>query len=370
MRAFHATRFVHPRVELRKLFAVVSLLLLTAGFTPADDPRFRIEKIADGVYVALQPAALRFEDSNSTIILLDDGALVVDTQTSPVTAAAIISEIHKLTDKPVRYVVNTHWHGDHVQGNSAYRDAFPDVLFIAHRNTREDMPRAQADLKEELENLPKQIDAVEKQLASGLARSGQPLTDAQKAQLSAAIDRYKGYLKERREVKDLVLPTLTFEDTLTLHRGDREIRLLPFPGHTRGDVVVYLPKEKVLVTGDLLDDLPYTGHGSPASLVKTLHALDQLEWDTLIPGHGSVRHGQAARDHLHLIAGVFESMVSQVADAVHAGLSVEDTVKKVDLERFREQVTQNDPVASRYWGFFMGEGVKRAYQEATGTVKD
>jgi glyoxylase-like metal-dependent hydrolase (beta-lactamase superfamily II) len=370
MRLIHHARFAHLRIASRNVLAVGLLLIITASFTHADDPRLRIEKIADGVYAALQPAALRFEDSNSTIILLDDGALVVDTQTSPVTSAAIISEIRKLTDKPVRYVVNTHWHGDHVQGNSAYRDAFPDVLFIAHRNTRKDMPRAQADLKEELENLPKQIDAAEKQLAGGLTRSGQPLTDAQKASLSAAIQRYKGYLKDRREVKEFVLPTLTFEDTLTLHRGDREIRLLHFPGHTRGDVVVFLPREKVLVTGDLLDDLPYTGHGSPAALVKTLHALDQLEWDTLVPGHGSVRKGQGARDHLHLIASVFESIVSQVADAVRASLSVEDTLKKVDLDRFREPVTQNDPVAQRYWGFFMSEGVKRAYQEATGTVKD
>jgi cyclase len=352
-----------------RVFFVVCLVFVPLG--RAAEPRIRIEKIAEGVYVALQPAALRFEDSSSTIILLDAGVLVVDTQNSPVTSAAIIAEIRKLTDKPVRYVVNTHWHGDHVQGNSAYRDEFPNVIFIAHRTAREDIDkRARADLQEQLDNLPGQIQRGEQQLASGLARSGQPLTDDQKKQLTAAIERYKGYLVERREVKEFVLPTLTFEDTLTLHRDGREIRLMHFAGHTRGDVVVYLPNEKVLVTGDLLDDLPYTGHGSPAGLVKTLHALDGLEWDTLIPGHGAVYRGQAGRDHLHLLASLFESLVSQVETSARAGLSVDDTLKKVDLGNFREQVIGKDEVATRYWNFFMAEAAKRAYAEATGQVKD
>jgi hypothetical protein len=146
-------------------------------------------------------------------------------------------------------------------------------------------------------------------------------------------------------VKEFVLPTLTFEDTLTLHRDGREIRLMHFAGHTRGDVMVYLPRGKVLVMGDLLDDLPYTGHGA-------------------------VCRGQAGRDHLHLLASVFESLVSQVETSARAGLSLDDTLKKVDLGNFRERVIGGDEVATRYWNFFMSEAAKRTYAEATGQVKD
>ncbi len=332
-------------------------------------PKIEIKKVADGVYAALQPAAQRFEDSNSTIILLDDGVVVVDTQESPATSRAIIAEIRKVTDKPVRYVVNTHWHGDHVQGNQAYREAFgPGVEFIAHRTTREDIEkRAISELKEQIGNLPQQIEQSEKQLAAGVGRDGKPLTDDQKQQLRGRIERYKLYLAWRRDVTEWVLPTAVFDDTLTLHRGGRTIQLMHFAGHTRGDVVVYLPGDKVLITGDLLDDLPYAGDGSPAALIKTLHSLEHLDFVTMIPGHGAVRQG---KEHLGLIVSLFESLVAQVESAARAGLSLEDTLKKVDIDSFRDRVTGGDEVARRYWNFFMGEAVKRAYQEATTAQKN
>jgi glyoxylase-like metal-dependent hydrolase (beta-lactamase superfamily II) len=352
----------------RKLISCVLILLsLLAGHAAAAQEKVEIRKVADGVYVALPPTALRFDDATSTIILLDEGVLVVDTQVTPVNSAAIIAEIRKLTTKPVRYVVNTHWHGDHVQGNSAYRDAFPDVLFIAHVNTRADIEaRAIPSWKEDVEGIPAQLQKAEENLAKGLGMRGQPLSAEEQKLQRGRIDRGRAQLARLQEVKEFVLPTLTFEDSLTLIRGGREIRMRHFAGHTRGDIVLYLPAEKILISGDLLDDMPYTGHGSPAALVATLKELSKLDFEWIIPGHGIPKQG---REHLEKILGLFESIVAQVQECARAGLSLEDTRKKVDLEKFRAYFTP-DEVAGRYWNGFMPAAIERAYNEATGKKLD
>ncbi len=346
------------------LFLAAVLLCIP---TQAQEAKLEVRQVADGVYAVTQPRERRFDDSNAVFILLDDGVLVVDSQNAPDAARAVIAEIRKVTDKPVRYVVSTHWHGDHVQGNRAYREAFPAVQIIAHKNAREDSAsRGVAALKEDLDTIPKNIARWQLMVDSGKQPNGQPVTDAQKEQLRGRIERNKTTLAQLQSVGHIILPDVTFESSLTLYRRAGEIRLGHYLGHTRGDVVVHLPRERVLVTGDLLDDLPFTGHGSPAALVETLKALSELEWDTMIPGHGSVRQG---REHLQQVQALFASIVQQARDGAAQGLSEDDTVKKANLDAF-EKYFATDDASRRYWGFFMVEAVKRAWQETKGTVKD
>ncbi|HKQ61502.1 MAG TPA: MBL fold metallo-hydrolase [Candidatus Polarisedimenticolaceae bacterium] len=338
------------RIE-RIVLLGTAALAASSGCLAQEFPQLR--RIAADVYAAIQPATQRFDDCNATIVLLDDGVLVVDTHNAPSTARAVIAEIKKLTPKPVRWVVDTHWHGDHTQGNRAYREAFPGVQILAHRNTREDIEkRGIPDLAEQLAELPRQIAEAEQRLTT--------LSGEERDQLGGRIERRKRQLEQLREVGTIALPDATFDGALTLHGSAGEVRLLHFPGHTNGDLVVHLPRQRVLVTGDLLDDLPYTGHGSPAGLVQTLGQLAALDWETMIPGHGSVRTG---REHLARVRALFASIVEQTAAAVRAGKSKEDTVQQVDLARF-ESAFVTDDVSRRYWGFFMGEAVRRAYDEA------
>ena len=334
--------------------------LLLLGPLPAPAPAgLAIEKLGDGVYAALQPAELRFDECNSAIVVLDDGVLVVDTQTSPAAARQVIDALRGLTSKPVRWVVNTHWHGDHVQGNQAYRDAFPAVEFVAHENTREDIEqRAGPAHAEELEQIPAWIERAEKALASGEG-DGQQLTAEQLEALRGRLARRRAYLAKLREVNEFVLPTGTVHDTFTIRSG-REVRLLHYLGHTRGDLVIYLPAEQVLITGDLLDDLPYTGHGSPAELVETLRDLDRLEFDTIVPGHGGVRHG---REHLRRVTALFESLVEQTGAAARSGLSLEEAKQKVDVSAQRDYFVR-DQAADRVWQFFIDQAIARAYGDS------
>lgn len=322
----------------------------------------RIEKVAEGVYAAMPPVEMRFDESNAAILIRDDGVLVVDTQTAPSVARAVIAEIRKLTDKPVRWVVNSHWHGDHVQGNAAYRDSFPGVEFIAHANTREDIEkRAVPQLKEDTEGTAAWLERAKKALESGEA-DGQKLTDQQREQVRGRVERRTAFLAKIREVTEFVLPQTTFTETLTVSQQP-SVRLLHYLGHTRGDALVYLPEARVLVTGDLLDDLPFTGHGSPKALVATLRQLEKLEFDAIIPGHGRVRRGEEAREHLRKVAELFDSIVQQTEAAAREGLSADEAKKKVDVSALRAHFVTDD-ASTRYWNFFVGEAVARAHQEA------
>jgi glyoxylase-like metal-dependent hydrolase (beta-lactamase superfamily II) len=346
---------------------VILLLPLAASAGDA----FDIIPIADGIYAAIgKGTSPMLIGSNAAIIINEDEVVVVDSHYTPSAARALLAEIKQLTDKPVRYVVNTHWHNDHTQGNQAYFNVFPGgAEFISSHLTREDIEKkAIPSVKQQLESMPAQLAQAEEQLAAGKSPDGQPLTDEQKAQRRAQIDRQKAYLEELRSL-EISLPTLTFERSLVLHKQARPIHILFFHGgHTRGDVVVYLPKEKVLVAGDLVTaGLPFPRDSYPAEWVKTQNAIAALEFDQLIPGHGPV---QKNKDHVKLLGQFFDSIVTQVRAAVDKGLGLEDTKKAVNLEQFRQVITGGDAAQNRNFDARIATYVERAWREARGELKD
>lgn len=344
---------------------------LLAASPLAGQSSVEVVKVADGVFAVHPPAAQRFDESNAAVVIREDGVLVVDTQTAPPAARAVIAEIRKLTDKPVRWVVNTHWHGDHVQGNSAYRDAFPEVQFLAQVNTAEDIEnRAQPQLAQDIADAERWLERGRKALETGEA-DGQKLGDEEKKEVAARIEQRSAHLVRLKEVNEFVLPTKTFDAEFDLPAvpapaGAGAVHMRHYAGHTRGDVALHLARERVLITGDLLDDLPFTGHGSPQALVETLRSFEKLEFDAIIPGHGRVRRGEEARTHLKKTIELFDSIVSQARAGVAAGLNVEDTAAKVDVDAMREYFVTDD-ASKRYWSFFVSEAVARAYDEAKKT---
>jgi len=347
--------------QLRAAQVVLLLWLATSPCWSA----VQAELVAPGVYVVLQPFGERFNDSNSTILILNDSVAVVDTQTTLTATRVVLEQIRQITDKPVRWVINTHWHGDHVQGNQVYRAAFPGVQFLSQTKTREDMAqRATAELKDQVVNLPGKIEKYRKMLDSGHAPNGESLTEQQRRLLELRVSTFSAQLPDLRQTH-IVLPDVTFDHCLSLYGGNREVRLTHYDGHTRGDVVVFLPAEKVLITGDLVDDMPYTGDGSPAELVKTLHELDQLDFDVMIPGHGAIKRGHT---HLRQVTQLMEFIVSQVRENVRSGLSLEDTKRKIDVEQFRIPMTAGEEHATRAFDAFVPVAVERAYLEAKETA--
>src|SRR5580704_19685624 len=163
------------------IFCCMSLLACRVSAVPVDDI-FDVKAVAQGVYAAVAKPAFR-TNCNSAIVLLDDGVLVVDTQSKPSAAEALIAEIRKLTDMPVKYVVITHFHGDHTQGAQAYVKAWPGVEIISTAATRDSIEqRGTARLERDLVTVPQQIDKLKSDL--------QKATDAsEKAQIQKTLGR-------------------------------------------------------------------------------------------------------------------------------------------------------------------------------------
>ena len=337
---------------LSGIFWVVTLTQATFA-----SDNFEIQRVADGVY-----AAIAKEDSpagsNAAIIVNEDGVLIVDTHLSPSFARELLNEVRRIAPLPVRYVVNTHWHNDHTQGNQAYFNVFPGrVEFLAHTNTRRDIVhRAIPQVREQLRNLPGQIRKLEEKLADARHR-----TD--RARLRAQIESTRRYLEELKQI-DITLPTFTFDRSLFLHRT-RDIHIHYFGrGHTAGDVVVFLPKERVLITGDLFlgEHIPFARDSFPSEWAATLKAVSQLDFDLVILGHTPVEKGGEAKIHFANLIAFFEDVVPRVRAMVAAGKSLDQVKAELDLTKYKTQFAN--------FATHSGLAIERTYAEASGKLKD
>lgn len=355
--------------------ALFALLALGTPATIAEtDEKKGLREVKPGVWVAIQPEPLRFNDSNSVVLLSEEDVVVVDSQANPATSRALIEAVAELTDRPVRFLVNTHFHSDHTRSNFVFRDRFPRVEIVGHRSLLEDIPaRAAPDLDRELALYRTEIPAGEKRLAKGVDRSGEALDEAGKKTLAAQIEAAKSVLAELESIR-WELPSLALSGTMTLERSLGPIEIRSAHAHTRGDLIVYLPERGVLVTGDVLDDLPFGGHGYPGDWIEVLDELEALDWDVLVPGHGSVLEGAAAREHLATVRSLFELMLESARASAEAEAEPEAArtafLESAALAPIREFLAGDDPLAGRAFDDFVPAGFGRAWLEVTGALVD
>lgn len=306
------------------LFLGVSVLAVAALALQAPRPpkgvAHRFHKVTDTIYGAIGTGTMNV-GANSGIIINDKEVLIVDSHITPASARVLLQELRGITDKPVRYVVNTHYHFDHAHGNQIFPD---DVLIIGHELTRE---KLLGDVLNErtyrsfTAPVPAQIEDLKKQVAG----ESDP---AKKQGLQERLEVAESYLAALAEIKPTP-PNVTLKTRMTLFRGGREIQLLFFGrGHTGGDVVVYLPRERVLCTGDLLTaGLSYMGDGYVDEWIATLEELKKLDFETVIPGHGEVYTG---KQRIGYFQSYLKDVWSQVSALKSQGVSAEDAAKRVD----------------------------------------
>ncbi len=280
---------------------------------------FEITKVADQVYAAVAAPAYKI-NSNAAIIEVEDGVIVVDTHSKPSAARVVAEKIRELTAKPVRYVINTHFHWDHWHGNEVYPAAYPSVEVITSEVTREALGRkALKRIQDQIRTVPGEI----AQLRAELAAARDP---ERKAQLQSDLRQAEAYLEELRGLRP-VLPTMSFETAMRIVRTDREIQLVHLGrAHTAGDIFVYLPKEKIVATGDcVIGWIPYMADGYPEEWVQTLQRLAELDFTRMIMGHGDV----AGKDWLRFFIGYLEDLIEAVRREAAAGASLEEVKARV-----------------------------------------
>ena len=302
-------------MHARRGWAPGVALLLAVSTLAADPPDFALKKVADGVYAAVATPGGK-AGSNSGFIVGGNGVVVVDTFLSPAPAAALLAEIHKLTQLPVRYVVNTHYHLDHTGGNSVYADR--GAILAAQRNVR---------AWEHSENLK---------------FFGANPTPEQKARVAA-----------------MVLPDLLYPDGIDIYLGERLLQVRSMPGHTGGDSVVFVPDANVVFAGDLV----WTHHLPnliDASTDKWIASLDQLLAEhptaTFLAGHGEVATANDVRDFREYLV----SLRQEIAKAQAEGKSEQALVDAVTAA-----------LQPKYgsWGFFnnfVKRNIEQTAAELTG----
>jgi glyoxylase-like metal-dependent hydrolase (beta-lactamase superfamily II) len=329
----------------------------------AGGPLFRIQKVTDGVYAAIaRPAAMI--NCNAAIIVGSDQALVVDAHSKPSAARALISQIRaEVTDRPVRYVVNSHFHWDHSQGNLAYPEAYgAETQVVSSTGTREWLEREGVKrLRESLESLPKQIADLKKQI-------GASKKEAEHKALTAQVAELEAYLKEMTPPeKQIKLPTLTFERRLVMHHGGKEVHLLFLGrGHTAGDVVVYVPAEKVVATGDLMHSvLPYMADGYPDDWSRTLTALEGVDFDRVVAGHGSVQEGKSV---LRFFRSYIDELNEAASRAVEKGTTLAELQKSIVPERLKSLVGDQMTRLAREQGAAFGGPAGTPAEQLKGSV--
>ncbi len=324
---------------MRSRFLLFLLLWLPATCFAAED-LFDIKPIADGVYAAIAKPAYKL-NCNAAIIILGDGVLVVDTHSKPSAARALIEQIKKLTPKPVKYVVNTHFHWDHYQGNEAYPSSWPSgVEIISSEATRQNIERLGIPrIKNEIVTMPQEIANLKKDLEKAS-------TADQKAAIQENIRQAEAYFSELKLMR-VTLPTMTFDHSLILRRGSRSVEILWLGrAHTDGDVFVFLPKEKVLVTGDALHGwTPFMGDSYPYEWIQTLDAAEKLDFHTVLGGHGDVMRGKL---RFELWKEYLQDLMDRTAAVYAEGASLDEAKKSVSeflIKKYADKFDPNFPKA-------------------------
>src|SRR5712664_768780 len=311
------------------------LFLLLPATCLAADALFDIKPIADGVYASIAKPAYKV-NCNAAIIILGDAVLVVDTHSKPSAARALIEQIKKLTPKPVKFVVNTHFHWDHYQGNEAYPSSWPaGVEIISSEATRANIQQLGIPrIKNEIVSMPQEI----AKLKAGLEKTSKA---EEKATIQENLRQAEAYFAELK-LMQVTLPTMTFDHSLILHRKSRTVEILWLGlAHTNGDVFVFLPKEKVLCTGDSLHGwTPFMGDSYPYDWIQTLGAAEKLDFNLVLGGHGDVMHGKL---RFELWKQYFQDLMDQTAAAYAQGDSLEQAQKSVSVSLTKKYAPQFDP---------------------------
>jgi cyclase len=282
--------------------------------------RYQLERVSEGVYCAVA-SGVPYYVANSAVIVGSDSVLVVDSGAGPNEARVLAESIRQITDRPVRYLVDTHFHFDHALGHQA----FPQAVVISHQATREQL--VSDGLRERtvagfISGLPQQIERAN-------AAAQKETAPDKRAAITAAAAALTAYQKELATF----VPSgadATFSNELTLWLGSREVRLLHLGrGHTAGDVVVFLPQERVVCTGDLFNGyIGYMGNAYVDEWAETLTRLAALDFETVIAGHGAPFRG---KDGIVPVQAVLRDLWQQAAALKRAGLAADAAAERVDL---------------------------------------
>jgi len=302
--------------------------VVTADETVIETRTHVFTPVAEGVYHVAGTGAVNVM-SNALLVVGEHDLLLVDSHVTPGAARALIDAVRSVSDKPVRYLVNTHFHFDHAHGNQVFP---PEVEIIGHSYTRQRLSGELGNVLEEMTFLSFTV-GVPDQIAELRRQISEESDSSRRQQLQATLAVQEAHLESLAETEPTP-PNITVDSEMSIYQsvngGGREIRIVHLGrGHTAGDVVVFLPEEKVVFTGDLmLPFLAYMGDAWVQDWPDTLEGLKALDFDVLVPGHGGPMYDRAPIDHFQAYLREFWQ---QAVDLHAAGTGIEEAAATIDL---------------------------------------
>jgi glyoxylase-like metal-dependent hydrolase (beta-lactamase superfamily II) len=360
------------------IFLAAAAMLVQPGPPPsptavtAEDGYLQIiEKLGDGLWVIRQAQPFHLQPIGNVVIVEQDRQLVViDGGGSPGAGRRIVAMIESVSPKPVGAIVVTHWHGDHTLGLSALAERWPKARIIASAQTRD------ALLGESMQRYPKGAPDPNRTSAFLKDLDGvTPFIDGELAKPGLSPEERAGFERTRRELADyrrdvvgMYLPTAieAHAGALVLPDPVRPVELFqPGRANTDGDTAVWLPRQAVLASGDIVVAPVPFGFGSyPADWIKTLEELKARDFAILIPGHGAPMRDTAYVDRL---IALISTVREQVTPLVAQGLDLAATRRRIDLGAARAEFTRGDPWLGRWFDqYWRDPFVEAAWREAKG----
>ena len=329
---------------MRRNLMLAATLLMAGPLNAADDGPFlyEFEELAPGVWTGIRPDAPRFPVmGNSTFVISDAGVVVFDGGGMPLMSEQLLAKIHSLTDKPITHLIISHWHGDHHFGISRIAEEYPDVKIIAHKFTADVINSTRISYIDRGPGFyERNQEEFERIVTTGI--------DAQGVQHSE-VDRdiYRRMLADRVIVEPeyrrarLTPPNVLMTDEYTIETGGRRIELKFLgQGNTAGDIVMWLPVERIVASGDIVVlPSPYAYNVAPLSWALTLRNLKLLNYAILVPGHGPVQRDTA---YVDLLIEAANSIAAQRDMLLASGKSAEETQAALDFSAFEERFTHGD----------------------------
>jgi cyclase len=271
-------------------FAALAILALPA---PAQTPSGPVvKKIASDLYFFFE-----FDGSNAVFLVTDEGVLLIDTRTHPRSGKDLLDRIRAVTDKPIKWVINSHFHGDHHMGNVVFKEL--GATFIAHKDTARIM------------------------------------SHVHHKEMARRVDGFKSRGLDPNEVK-LVLPDVTFAGEATIRLGGRDVKLMDLgPGQQAGDTYIHFPHARALFTPGAfakksMPNMAFTP--SVETWLKQLGQVADMDIDTILPAHGDV----AARADVKELAAMLADEFATVKQAVEKRVPVEEAVKTLTFPQYKD----------------------------------
>jgi glyoxylase-like metal-dependent hydrolase (beta-lactamase superfamily II) len=339
------------------------------GSPAADTGYFQtILPVADHVWVLAEPRFQVQPIGNVTVIEQSDGLVLVDAGGSPGAGRRIVEMVRSISRKPVKAIIISQWHGDKPQGLSELLKAWPNARTIATRQTQADLaePRtmntpASPDAKRNAAFVKAQSDIA----AYFEALAAKAKTDADRQGADAAAREFRQYALDVDGALTLTTRE-SFADRLSIPDkiAPVEARFLG-PANTDGDAIVWLPRQRVVVAGEVvIIPFPYGFWSYPASWIEVLEKLSALKFTTLVPGHGMPQHD---RRQIAKIAAALKDVRAQVGRLAANGAALDEVQAKVDLAAQQASFVGTDPWLGRWFKeFWQKPIVESAYKEATG----